>query len=827
MNDRYSFIDLFTREIDLDKDNRIVISQIVIPQIQRPYAQGRLDGVCTYVRKKFLDELFTCLQGDEVFDLNFIYGIVKPYNNGYRMELLDGQQRLTTLFLLHWYLVNRELKCEDVLNTEIRAHLEKFVYETRTTSSVFCHKLSQFYVDLSDKKPSEAIRHSKWYFKSFDRDSTISAMLIMLDAIHEHYKESAQMNLHTKLGNLQFYVKSLGLFNLSEELYIKMNARGLQLSPFENFKADLTNFVSNFDFHDFNNLVPLYRKGASEEVAFSFNFSVKLDAKWVDLFWKKGADDLDEAYMSFFSRFFACKYIVDSKDDVSDKDMRSDETIKALYSDAEKQIEHRNYLGFRIFGTLLNSHPEYIIVLDKVLDTFYEFDYSNSRRIIYHQMVPVWDKDSTNLGDDFYCNTHSKISHVKLIIFAAVIEFIDAFPSFDKDLFLEWMRFVWNVTENTNIDSLTPASSLIRKFSKVAHFIAYKITEGKSFYNALSQWKDEGVNERENRAVLEEVEKAKCVAEDEAWLPIFKDVEQHPFFKGMVLFFYQNGMSLADYIKSVASAKLMFDENGIAPAYRDKHILIRAIASRFNDWGKLWEKYITERAETHKYLKNILAADEDVRAMLANAMSFDNEIAIKKCLQSYIDNPCEIVPWENAQGDDELHIKMAFDRLRTDIRLYDWVANVEANKKKCFRVYLYDGLIMFAIPHTQYARVALDTERAKMAGKLCTDFGFEFTDPNQKDMFKEYGDCFDKEVELSQKVSEDYSINVWFSSQHELYIQVTCRTIKLASALQEQITDSQICDDRHVVQMPILKHSSVAKSYKKLSQSLQSIFDLI
>ena len=34
-------------------------------------------------------------------------------------------------------------------------------------------------------------------------------------------------------------------FKLTDDLYIKLNARGKVLSPFENFKADLIGFVKN------------------------------------------------------------------------------------------------------------------------------------------------------------------------------------------------------------------------------------------------------------------------------------------------------------------------------------------------------------------------------------------------------------------------------------------------------------------------------------------------------------------------------------------------------------------------------------------------------
>ena len=477
MNERYTFIDIYRKELDLNKDMKVKVSQIIIPKIQRPYAQGRLDGVCTYIRNTLLNEMFENFKTDEIFDFNFIYGIVRPSNDEYVMELLDGQQRMTTLFLVYWYIANCELTEEDEEDKTIRDALHRFVYETRSTSTLFCHKLASYRIDLSGQTPSKVIRQAKWYFKSFDRDSTITAMLTMLDAIHERYINQDNKALYTKLANIQFYVKSLGFFNLSEELYIKMNARGLQLSPFENFKADLTNYIGGIDYSPFKEEVPLYCKDSEDQVEFHFNFSVKLDAKWIDIFWRKGFENFDASYMSFFSRFFACKYIISTKDIVNDRDMRQDSTLRKIYTDAENRTEANEYLGFQEFKSILTNHPEYVLTLDKVLDTFYQYDFKDSKKAIYEMLVPTWEKPSLD-GDDFYSNINTKMTHIKLIMFGAIIEFIKAFKSFDTEAFKQWMRIVWNVVENTNIDSLTPVSSLIRKFSAVIHSIAKRMSEG-------------------------------------------------------------------------------------------------------------------------------------------------------------------------------------------------------------------------------------------------------------------------------------------------------------------------------------------------------------
>lgn len=826
-NFRYSFTDLFAKKVDLDKDKQVVISSIVIPQIQRPYAQGRTDKVCTYIRDKFLEEIFDNLKNDNagIFDLNFIYGVIKPYNDEYRLELLDGQQRLTTLFLLYWYIANAEL--DDDEGKKVRDCLSRFLYETRTTSTVFCQELSSYKIKLEGKSPKEVIRNSKWYFKSFDRDSTICSMLTMLDAIHEKYVKLGKNDMFGRLDRLQFYVKSLGVYNLSEELYIKMNARGLQLSSFENFKADLTNYVSNSKFEPFGKKVPLYKKDdTAEQVLFNFNFAVKLDAKWVDIFWKDEADDFDEAYMSFFTRFFACKYIIASEEKVSDEAIRDDDDIKFFYTDAEERIDRKEYFDFKKFEKLLNEHPEYIVTLDKVLDVIYEYDNKDSKRNIYENMLPVWDKTTEKEGDDFYCNTSSKISHVKLVALSAVIEYFEAMEGFDVSTFQRWMRVVWNVIENTNIDGLAPVSSLVRKFSSVIHFVANRIKGGKAFYEALSKWNNSTT--RENRALLEEIEKAKRISEDSRWEDTWMDVEKHPYFKGMATFFYKPGMSREEYAKNAAIAKGMFDSKGIIKGYRDKHVLIRAIISQFNTWGEIDRQYITERAENNKYLKNILASNEKVRAMLVDVTGKGTIEAAKAALQRHIANADEPQVWPNADEDEKLGFEMAIKRLRQDTKMYDWIYYEERFNSGRFRVSWYRGHIMLAVPNAKRAKIALDTERAKMANALCKDYGFIFSDKEEKEMFEKYRDCYGSSFWIYKKEESNCCVWVGFDLYHQLRIQVECNTEAYAKKLLSVFKEASYVEKNTTsIQFPILKHSSKEKTYRPLKKKIEYILGKI
>src|SRR4051812_41008866 len=106
------------------------VDQVEIPLIQRDYAQGREDPRTSAIRSRFLDALHTALTEDAPVGLDFIYGEVHDGT----FEPLDGQQRLTTLFLLHWYLASRS----GVLHE--RQAWWKFTYATRPSARRFCER---------------------------------------------------------------------------------------------------------------------------------------------------------------------------------------------------------------------------------------------------------------------------------------------------------------------------------------------------------------------------------------------------------------------------------------------------------------------------------------------------------------------------------------------------------------------------------------------------------------------------------------------------------------------------------------------------------------
>ena len=228
----------------------VLKNNVEIPIIQRDYAQGRTDDKTNKIRKDFLDVLFNFitdkLEGKSAeIELDFIYGFsdVKTDNKTTFIPI-DGQQRLTTLWLLYWFISVKE----NVSDTETK-FLSHLLYETRHSTTEFCRNLIQFEPKFSPEKISQEIKNQSWYFETWDYDPSIQAMLVVLDDIELRYEDFNIKNIWNVIGNsscpFYFYKLDMDKVGLTDDLYIKMNSRGKPLTEFEYFKAGFAEIISN------------------------------------------------------------------------------------------------------------------------------------------------------------------------------------------------------------------------------------------------------------------------------------------------------------------------------------------------------------------------------------------------------------------------------------------------------------------------------------------------------------------------------------------------------------------------------------------------------
>lgn len=158
----HSFIDIFDTEFGEGQD-AVQLKQIAIPIIQRDYAQGRQDPDVNRVRSCFLDSLYAAVT-EKPITLDFIYGNIDDKGI---MTPLDGQQRLTTLFLLHWYAARKQnIPVEDM------EFLKRFSYETRYSARYFCLELIDYTPTFADVLSKEIINQA-WFPLDWKKDSIV------------------------------------------------------------------------------------------------------------------------------------------------------------------------------------------------------------------------------------------------------------------------------------------------------------------------------------------------------------------------------------------------------------------------------------------------------------------------------------------------------------------------------------------------------------------------------------------------------------------------------------------------------------------------------
>ena len=278
----HTFMDIFTADFAIDEDTSVQLQKIVIPIIQRDYAQGRTDADVQRVRKRFLNSLHKAIT-ESAITLDFVYGDIDK--DGV-MTPLDGQQRLTTLFLLHYYAAKKE-----GIAKEEYAFLHNFSYETRYSARDFCDYLVEHHEPSFTLTLSEEIKDQAWFPLEWKKDPTISSMLVMLDAIAEVFKDTENIWNRLKDGAISFYFLPIKDMGLTDELYIKMNSRGKPLTQFEHFKAELEHGLREVD----------------ENV--SKRIMRKIDIDWTDMLWQYRGEDnvIDDEFLRYFR--FVCDII--------------------------------------------------------------------------------------------------------------------------------------------------------------------------------------------------------------------------------------------------------------------------------------------------------------------------------------------------------------------------------------------------------------------------------------------------------------------------------------------------------------------------------------
>jgi hypothetical protein len=288
------------------------LRQVIVPEIQRDYVwqQEQLYGFLD----SLLDDFFKFVNFDSVLHLadkeleesfntyrkrmtcSSNIGFIYAYNDeefAGRYFLIDGQQRITSAFLILLTLAHRNSTLrEKFRSTYFEEGKLKLDYKVREASHDFLFKLVPYLLDTTDEKIDEQV----WRYSYSDSDATIKNLFKNFKALQEYFSSPAfrgsllENNASEEdfYGYLEeyteFYYFDTNISEQGEDLYIYMNARGEHVQSNENVKADL-----------------LSRLNTLEE---KNEYGAKWEA-WQDLFWKyKGKSNKNAD--AGFNEFLAC-----------------------------------------------------------------------------------------------------------------------------------------------------------------------------------------------------------------------------------------------------------------------------------------------------------------------------------------------------------------------------------------------------------------------------------------------------------------------------------------------------------------------------------------
>ncbi|SHG24835.1 DUF262 domain-containing protein [Chryseobacterium vrystaatense] len=717
----------YNSRTDSSDESVNILSALKIPLIQRDYAQGREAN--TDLREGFITRLLQHLESGEELKLDFIYGSVDR-KNGTVFLPLDGQQRLTTLFLLHWYIV----KTECASDSEYEEMFTKFSYETRDTSRRFFEKLSGFSLK---RNPAEDIKNAYWFSDQYRLDPTIDAVLNTLETIHTFYNRLAvKGSLYLNLDKIVFYVLPMDQFKLTDDLYIKLNARGKLLSSFENLKADLIGWIKSCGHFD--------GEVQNEHGIVLPHFDCiaeKFDNRWSRFFWKKAKTNsiskktVDPYFFRFIHRVLINDYIVAYKGAAGD--LLKDPTYTSLLF-REKEMYFAN---FDFYRALISK--EFVLKMEKLLDFYANYGFE-----IFDHVQPLWDTEYQ--WDIFKGDQDNRFTMDDRMLFDAVNVYAEKNGVLDLSKFKEWIRVVWNLIADPDIRSIganKTAIQFIRTIAEYSSDILKDLAGGQL---------DELMNDNKNiHSIQLKEEKQKAVLLSEAgaqWQNIIFEAESFGILQGNISVLLQDVYVPEVLCDKFEKFKYLFSANGPNQIIEnERYTMMRYILACFTDWSKLEESF--NFSSTVLNWKTYLRRNNDVMEAVRGLLLLDES--------SIQDHILKTINGQSQLDTEDEKLKIAHAHLYQDNQFHIWMQNDGVNKVK----WLWKHF--FAIrPSAWYSKVMIDNYRNELIEELIYIFGINILNNHRCDVSAYF---WGENLEIS-KETESCNISFYFDSEKMLYI---------------------------------------------------------
>lgn len=500
-------------------------TDILIPRIQRDYIQFRNNDRVVTSRKNFVKNLVSAIEGNHQINLHFVYGYnIKHCNASNEQEAfvpIDGQQRLTTLFLLHYFVFakSNNTECLNKLNN-------KLVYETRTTTNKFIECLLKN--KLTD---SEKIKRESWFSVAWNFDPSVLSCLVMLDEFNKAFKETSDWNEYAKRLNseqariISFMKLDIEDIGAPNELYIKMNSRGKQLTAFENFKTEVYKEIKGLEFCD--------------------NFKSNMDGDWLSIIWdmipqkENWQENFTDVLFKEIIHWIIINRICAENElkkceEIFDNIKKNNKTSQNFYlSDYFNEKNNTNLNEPTVFELAIKDIYYTFNLLKSLHDNSSDVYEDICQRIFYN----------SEKGFNFSKGFSSPISdhNIRSLLFSITKFAIDANDNIANKLneFFDWWRIIKNLAFNAKIDTIKlyfDAIKAINAFKRSVDIATYLLE--------LDETSDEpnkflDIHVRKPNQFKEEILKQKLINKNVDWKNTIYKAESNKYFSGELLFLFK------------------------------------------------------------------------------------------------------------------------------------------------------------------------------------------------------------------------------------------------------------------------------------------------
>lgn len=574
--------------------------ELIIPEIQRDYVWGNNELVI----KRFINNIKN--MKDNELDIGFFYSykIYEDYN-----ALVDGQQRITTLILLSWYV--------GVDNVE----LNKFKFKVRENSNNFLEELlkqkSEKIFEIDGENFSDKIKNSIWYKRIWDNDPTVKSILNALDIIDIELKNNEKEDIKNKINNIKFSCIEAGNRSLETE-YILLNSRGVKLTNSEQLKAILTEDILEED---------------------KYTWLEKWEKNWQDILWECKGDDYNTNKIWDAVLYWVRDIYVIEND------------IK--YNNNKNNKNEINY-NFDLIGVEKENREKLLKILDWIIPVL---------KIINDNLDIIQKKCQ-------FENVKTPIINIKDKIQGKVKEY--SMEIKEKALFYSILYLIKNEYNIESIDSIKDKNiqldnNILDKIRIFRNLIQNSTINASNLHNAMNSLKDVNINtlgeleglDKEQQE--EEALKLKIFEKYEEYKDLIINIENNDLFRGKV-------KKLFLLFLSIEKEEEKLENNyKLKSFYEDKReVLLKSLENNKTKFKNLFDIYKELNSKKNNIWgellleKDVYKSDKNYIWLISN-----KEYAFLKLVYLYIinvdknisDNSIKLEEFLNKNRKEKLNIK--------------------------------------------------------------------------------------------------------------------------------------------------------------------------